>query len=111
MADGCAYSLKVLDGKAVRSPLTQGGLEIKCSVTANWESEDSIDILKSSIENTYNFDDRLVDDSETVLESLKNSYEVEEEIEMNFGLEVLEISETEDEVENAEDNNDLIVIN
>jgi hypothetical protein len=53
----------------------------------------------------------LYDDSKSVLESLKNSYEVEEEIEMDFGLEVLEISETEDEVENVEDNNDLIIIN
>ena len=30
---------------------------------------------------------------------------------MDFGLEVLEIFGTEDEVENVEDNNDLIVIN
>ena len=52
----------------------------------------------------------LCDDSKSMLESLKNSYEVEEEIEMDFGLEVLEISETEDEVENVEDNNDLVVI-
>ena len=53
----------------------------------------------------------LCDDSKSVLESSKNSHKGEEEIEMDFGLEVLEISETEDEVENVEDNNDLIVIN
>ena len=48
----------------------------------------------------------------TVLQSLKNSYEVEEEIEVDFRLEVLEISETEDnEVENVENDVDLIVIN
>ena len=72
--------LKGFAGKAVRSPLTQGGLEIKCSVMANWESDDGIDILKSSIQNNYNFDDRLGDYSKSVLESLKNSYEVEERL-------------------------------
>jgi hypothetical protein len=37
---------------------------------------------------------------------------VEEEIELDFGLEVLEISETEDnEVENVEDDVDIIFIN
>ena len=99
-----------MEGKAVQSPLTQGGLEIKCIVS--WASDDGIDILRSSIEKNYSFEDRMVDDSKTVLQSLKNSYEVEEEIEVDFGLEVLEISETEDkEVENVEDDVDLIVIN
>ena len=47
-----------------------------------------------------------------MLQSLKNSYEVEEEIEVDFGLEVIEISETEDnEIENVEDHVDLIVMN
>ena len=112
MEHGCLYSSRVLEGKAVRSPLTQGGLEIKCIVTVSWASDDGIDILRSSIEKNYSFEDRMVDDSKTVLQSLKNSYEVEEEIEVDFGLEVLEISETEDnEVENVENDVDLIVIN
>ena len=54
----------------------------------------------------------MVDDPKTVLQSLKNLHEVEEEIEVDFELEVLEISETEDnEIENVEDDVDLIVIN
>ena len=84
MDHDCAYSLKVLDGKVVRSSLIQGGLEIKCSVTANWGSDDGIDILKSSIQKNYNLDDRLVDDLKSVLESLTYSYEVEEDIEMEY---------------------------
>ena len=37
---------------------------------------------------------------------------MEEEIEVDFGLEVLEISETDDnEIENVEDDVDIIVIN
>jgi predicted transcriptional regulator len=114
MEHGCLYSLRVLEGKAVRSPLTQGRLEIKCIVTVNWASDDGIDKLKSSIERNYSFEDHLADDSKTVLQSLKNSYEVEEEIELDFGLEVLEISETETEdnqVENVEDDADIIFIN
>ena len=64
------------------------------------------------IERNYSFEDRLVDNSKTVLQSLKNLHEVKEEIEVDFGLEVLEISETEDnEIENVEDDVDLIFIN
>ena len=112
MEHGCLYSLKVLEGKPVRSPLTQGGLEIKCIVTVNWASDDGVEILRSSIERNYSFEDRLVDDSKTLLQYLKNFHEVEEEIDLDFGLEVLEISETQDdEIENVEDNVDLIVIN
>ena len=96
----------------MRSPLPQGGLEIKCIGMVNWASDDGIDIMRSSIEKNYSFEDHLVDDSKTELQLLKNSYELEEEIELDFGLEVLEISETEDnEVENVEDDVDIIVIN
>ena len=94
------------------SPLTQGELEVKCIVTVNWASDDGVDILMSSIEKNYSFEDRLVDDSKTVLQSFKNLHEVEEEIEVDFELEVLEILETEDnEIENVEDDVDLIVTN
>ena len=49
----------------------------------------------------------MVDESETVLQSLKKSYAVEEEVEEGFGLEVLEISEAEAfaaEQDNADEN-------
>ena len=73
----------------MRSSLSQGGLEIKCIVTVNWASDDGVDILMSSIEKNYSFEDRLVDDSKTVLPSLRNLHEIE----------------------NVEDDVDLIVIN
>jgi hypothetical protein len=66
----------------------------------------------SSTEKNYSFGDHLDNDSKTVLQSLKNLYEVEEEIQLDFGLEVFEISEAEDnEIENVEDDVDIIVIN
>ena len=77
MEHGCLYSLRVLEGKPVRSPLTQGGLEIQCIVTVNWASDDGLNILRSSIEKICSFGY----ESKTVLQSFKNLYEVEEEVE------------------------------
>ena len=58
----------------------------------------------------YNFDDRLVDDSKTVLRSLQDTYnyKVENEEDDDFGLAVLEISEDTDD---QPDKDNIIVIN
>ena len=45
--NGCCYNIKVLEEKPVRSPLTQGGLEVKCTVNATWSSEEGIKLLNN----------------------------------------------------------------
>ena len=95
---GCVYTLQVLEQKPVRSPFTQGGLEIKCKVTASWSKQEGLDLLKTSIDQKYNFDNRLVDDSKTVLQSLLAEHE-EDNDDDNFGLQLQppEVIELENE--------------
>ena len=50
---GCSYKVKVLEEKPARSPLTQGGLEVKCSVTASWTNEKGITLLKKLVDEKY----------------------------------------------------------
>ena len=57
---------------AVRSPLTQGGLEIKCEMTIEWQDKDKFLLLKLKeyICKNYNFEKSLDDDSEDILEDI-----------------------------------------
>ena len=50
---GADYRLEVLDKTAYRSPLTQGGLEIKASVTVVWTDEEKFGILRNYISENY----------------------------------------------------------
>ena len=43
---GCVFSGKVQNQLPVRSPLTQGGLEIVCTISATWSSRAGLDRLK-----------------------------------------------------------------
>ena len=67
---GCVYTICVEDEKPCRSPLTQGGLEVKCQVTATWDNDKGRKILTQSIERNYKFSNSLIDDSEEILRSL-----------------------------------------
>ena len=51
-----------------RSPLTQGGLEVTCSVTAFWENEEWLGILKQHLEEKYSV--TIQDDSNSILKEL-----------------------------------------
>ena len=43
---GCKVKGEVVNGSSYRSPLTQGGLEIKCKVTIEWQDKDKFMFLK-----------------------------------------------------------------
>ena len=60
----CSYTSDVVDKKPVRSPLQQGGLEIKCKVRATSCNQEFI-------QKNYDINTSLKDDSETILKSLK----------------------------------------
>ena len=55
---------------AVHSPLTQGGLEIKCEMTIEWQDKDKVLLLKEYVFKNYNFEKSLNDDSEDILEDI-----------------------------------------
>ena len=69
----------MLEEKPLRSPLTQGGLEIKCRVKCTWTNEEHLDLLKRFIEQNYTFENRLNDYSTSVLESLNIEAESDED--------------------------------
>ncbi len=77
--------LKISDTKRYRSPLTQGGLEIRSVVTALWENEEFLSFLKISIEKRYNVLNNERDDSSDILKQVnipekdsESEYEEEE---------------------------------
>ena len=55
--------------------MKQGGLEIKCAVNCRWLNEQFLEKLKDFITRNYDFDKCLVDDSKTILASLKAELE------------------------------------
>ena len=67
---GCKVDGEVMDTKHYRSPLTQGGLEIKCRVTLTWTDALKFDFLKTFIEKNYSFENREKDDSREILEQI-----------------------------------------
>ena len=77
----CSYSTKVLETKPKRSPLTRGGLEIKCRVCATWINEEKLQKLKILIIKNYDIDTSLKDDSASILKSLKIDIEPDNESE------------------------------
>ena len=48
--------------------MTQGGLEVRCSVTALWENEEWLGILKQHVEEKYSV--TIQDDSNSILKEL-----------------------------------------
>ena len=74
-----------MEEKPVRSPLKQGGLEIKCHVKCHWTSEQYLTVLKDFVEKNYSFEGRLKDDSKAILQSLK--VELEDQAEETNGSE------------------------
>ena len=55
----------------MRSPLTQGGLEIKAKVTLKWDDEAKFLLFKEKVETNYRFDRSCQDESDSILESIK----------------------------------------
>ena len=77
----------------MRSPLTQGGLEIKSKVSVKWgvNSRAKFVLFKEHVEKNYIFVKRCEDDSAKILESIKKLMIVEvsnEEEEENAEIEV-----------------------
>ena len=93
-----------MEEKPLRSPLSQGGLEIKCSVTCNWTDAENLELLTQLIEKNYQFDNRMTDDSKSILESLDlevgiGEYESDDEEDSGLPVEIDdEIMEVDDEV-------------
>ena len=73
IAHGCKFEVVVQDTKHVKSPLTQGGLEIKSWVAVEWDvnSKNKFVILKEYIENFYSFDKSCADESAVIIEGIK----------------------------------------
>ena len=67
--------MEVLDGKHHRSPLTQGGLEIKTKVTVVWPMEDKEKflLLRNYVEMNYDFDKSNEDQSPAILDKIKGT--------------------------------------
>ena len=53
----------------MRSPLTQGGLEIQCNVKVVWENPSGLNILKGQV-SKYSVEDNERDDSAEILRDL-----------------------------------------
>ena len=72
MQHGCVFKVKVINNRAVRSPLTKGGLEITALVTVIWSaySAQKFAILKNYIVNNYNSLTNDEDDSEDILKDI-----------------------------------------
>ena len=66
---GCKVKGEVLDAAHFRSPLTHGGLEVKCRIILEWADKDKFFFLKRFIDN-YSFEKRNVDDSEAILKEI-----------------------------------------
>ena len=82
---GCNYSAEVLEKKPSRSPLQQGGLEIKCRVRVTCTNQELLEMLKGFILMNYSIDACLKDDSAEILKSLK----VEDVSETDSELEIM----------------------
>ena len=70
--------------KPKRSPLTQGGLEILCTVEVVWDNSALASVLKGLV-NQYSVDNNEKDDSSEILEELGglvNTHMEEEEVQM-----------------------------
>jgi hypothetical protein len=65
--------VEILDAKHHPSPLTQGGLEVKSLVTVEWGTSDKVKffILKTYIQNNYDFETSNIDDSNLIVAKLK----------------------------------------
>ena len=97
---GCSYKVKVLEEKPARSPLTQGGLEVKCSVTASWTNEKGITLLKKLVDEKYSFDKRLEDESADIIKKLfPDTTEQDDDDYFGYGLQLLEIYDSDEEGE------------
>lgn len=71
---GCVFKATVSDDRHHRSPITQGGLEIKVAVTFSWEvsQREKFFLLKDYISKWYDFQTSLTqDDSDQILERLE----------------------------------------
>ena len=51
--------------------MTQGGLEIRCQVTAYWVNEEWLGVLKKHIDENYRVRDNEKDDSNAILKDMK----------------------------------------
>ena len=64
--------LIVEDTKIYHSPLVQGGLEIKCSVTCIWTEEGHL-VLEEQVSERYSFDNRMNDDFNELMREIENN--------------------------------------
>ena len=89
-----------MEEKPARSPLTQGGLEVKCSVTASWTNEKGITLLKKLVDEKYSFDKRLEDESADIIKKLfPDTTEQDDDDYLGYGLQLLEIYDSDEEGE------------
>ena len=85
--------------------MTQGGLEVKCQVTATWDNDKGRKILTQSIERNYKFSNSLIDDSEEILRSLlPTGNEIEPEHDLDDDMIGLELWDESGEETGDEDN-------
>ena len=69
---GCLMKAEVLEKKPHRSPLTQGGQEIKClSVTVESGVWTKFSMLTEFLNSNYDFEKRDSDDSKSILEDIE----------------------------------------
>ena len=95
--------------KPVRSPLTQGGLEIQCRVIANWDNNEAMDLLRTSIWERYDFEKWLEDSSKQLLAALFEELQISD-TEDDKGVEEGGLQVELDTTEAAEDDQDMIMI-
>lgn len=57
----------------MRSPLTQGGIEIPCKIKLSWSSRTGIAIFSDFVIKNYDLEKNLVDDSPTILREIKEN--------------------------------------
>ena len=77
MKHGCEFEGTVAVDKFKRSPLTQGGLEIVCTVEATWESRVGMEKLKDLLKD-YSVNDNEKDDSDIILQEIREQLGAEE---------------------------------
>ena len=88
--------MSVVEPRPVGSPLVQGGLEIKTTMTVDWNDRIKSDVLFNLIKNGHSFDRSLIDESAIILESISNRMGLEGEADGGMGN---DNAESDEEIE------------
>lgn len=68
---GCAFTVHMKSSHYLRSPLTQGGLEIPVTVKSLWDNSEGLQILQKHIMDNYSINNNEKDDSKSILDDLQ----------------------------------------